>query len=1241
MSDKQLRNNDLLSEGLALHQQGKFDAAWGVYKQILRKQPTHFDALHLSGAIALQNKQLRLAVSLMRKAIRLNPNHACVHSNLGLALQKLGRLDDALVSYGKALAINPKEVDARYNRANALQQCKRFEASVLDYDHVIAINPSHAQAYFNRGKALQAVHRWDDAVQSLDRAIELDPSYGDAYSSLGAALLAANMAQAAVEVCDKAITLGVDDVLTHNNRGAALQSLGRWEEALASYDQALALDPNFVDAYFNRGVALQSLQRVEEALASYDKVIGLNPNYALAYSNRSIELYKLNRLGEALTSCERAIAINSDYADAHYNRGVVLQKLQRPREALMFYDRAIALKPDYASAYANRGLALLELKRPHEALVSYDQAIELIPNNPDANWNKGLVCLTLGNYKQGWPLYEWGWQNGSRGQKRNFSQPLWLGAEVLAGRTILLYQEQGLGDVIQFSRFVRQVKALGARVLLEVPKSLLGLMQSLEGVDELIEPGAELPQFDYQTPLGSLPLAFKTEVEAIPDAAGYVHVDEAKRVAWQARLGPKRKPRVGVVWSSASGFKGDASRSMTLEQFVTCLDFEAYEVVCLQKVIKAEDKAAFDALGKMAFYGDELEDFADTAALASCMDLVISTCTSVPHLTAALGIPTWVLLQYVPDWRWLLDRSDSPWYSSVRLFRQSQSTQWGAVLADVLQELQSSVQVWSFVEQGAESPRLVSKSVACPVVHRVPEVKALFSQGLALHQEGAFEEAKAIYEQVLVVEPNHFDALQLSGAIELQKNNLELALEWLDKAISINANSATAYSNRGLALQRLGRLDESLASFDKALAINPQEADAYFNRGVALQGLDRLEDALASYDKAIQYRPDFANIYFKRATALKNMQRFEEALRSLDQAKALGLESAELYLERGWVLQLLRRFEDALVSYDQTLAMKADDAVTLFHKSLALLSLSKWRQGWALYENRWVMSSEKARDFSQPLWLGQEDLTGKTCLLYQEQGLGDVIQFCRYARHVKALGAKVLLEVPKCLLGLMQTLEGVDVLIEYGVDLTRPDLPPFDYQVPLGSLPLALKTEVETIPDAAGYLRVNEAKRAVWQERLGAKRKPRVGVVWSSVSGFKDDAQRSMKLEEFAQCLDFERFEVVCLQKVIKAEDQAAFDALGKMTFYGDELEDFADTAALASCMDLVISTCTSVPHLTAALGIPTWVLLQYVPDWRWLLDRSDSPWYSSVRLFRQSQPTQWGPVLAQVFSDAKKLVKE
>ena len=295
-----------------------------------------------------------------------------------------------------------------------------------------------------------------------------------------------------------------------------------------------------------------------------------------------------------------------------------------------------------------------------------------------------------------------------------------------------------------------------------------------------------------------------------------------------------------------------------------------------------------------------------------------------------------------------------------------------------------------------------------------------------------------------------------------------------------------------------------------------------------------------------------------------------------------------------------------------------------------MLSKGDFERGWQAYENRWNINDYDIllgkRFFRVPLWLGKETIKGKTILLYGEQGLGDFIQFSRYAKLVADMGAKVILETPESLFELMKNLAGVSQLVMKGQEL-----PPFDYQCPLLSLPLAMKTTLATIPTAGSYLRSNCEKVNRWQLRLGEKRKKRVGIAWSSTSGFKNDALRSLKLDDFVKALPPEEFEYICLQKELKEQDREFFQGYKNIQFYGQELNNLDDTAALIECIDLVVSTCTSIPHLSAALGKETWILLSYVPDWRWLLDREDSPWYPSVRLFRQQLIGDWNGVLERV----------
>ena len=530
-------------------------------------------------------------------------------------------------------------------------QTDRMREAVELFGRAVAANPNDALAHFHRGNALLELKRPDEALASYERAIKFAPNFAKAY----------------------------------NNRGLALKELNRLNEALANYDHAIRLKPGYEDACNNRGITLKELGRLDEALASYEQSIKLKPDHPEAHYNRGNVLQDLKRPDEALASYEQAIKLKPGYAAAHNNRGLLLKEQNRLDEALASYERAIQLEPGFAEACNNRGVALSELKRLAEALASHEQAIELKPDYAEGHWNLALCSLSMGDFARGWEEYEWRWANKALELPvRNFAQPRWRGEESLSDKTIFLYGEQGLGDTLQFCRYAKLVSGLGARVILEAPEPLLSLLKNLDGVDALVEEGGVPPGFDYHCPLLSLPLAFKTGLETIPSANGYIASSPEKVAEWREKLGDRTKPRIGLAWSGSAGYKDDSKRSIALGELVKRLPRQ-YQYVSLQKEVKSGDQELLNSHPNILHFGAA---FADTAALCDLMDVVISVDTAIAHLAGAMGKPVWVLLSYIPDWRWLLERSDSPWYSSARLFRQDTRGDWTGVIDKVSSTLE-------------------------------------------------------------------------------------------------------------------------------------------------------------------------------------------------------------------------------------------------------------------------------------------------------------------------------------------------------------------------------------------------------------------------------------------------------------------------------------------------------------------------------------------------------------------------
>jgi tetratricopeptide (TPR) repeat protein len=602
--------------------------------------------------------------------------------NRAVAAYRAGQLAQAEVLCQQIISVDRNYFDALYVLAVVQAGLGKNVEALANYDGALVLQPRHAEALSNRGNALKALKRFDEALDSFDRALAAQPDYPAALSNRGAVLFEIARYEEALATYDRSLAIRPDQVVALYNRGGALQKLGRFEEALSSYDRALAISPELVEAHVNRGNTLIALDRHNDALASFDTALALRPDLVEALTSRGNALNGLKRHEEALTSYDRAIACQPAYAAAHYNRGTTLHEMKRYDEALESYDRAISLQPDYPEAFSNLGATLWELKRHDEALASYDRAIALQPTFPEAHWNAASLRLLTGDFEHGWEEYEWRWKYKTMAlAKRNFAQPQWSG-EPIEGKTILLHSEQGLGDAIQFSRYVPLVAGRGARVILEVDRRLRELMSSLDGAAQVLSTGDALPDFDMHCPLLSLPRAFHTLIETVPSRTPYLHASPERLAKWAARLGPERGLRVGLIWSGNPAHHRDHARSIALSALMPLLGVPAI-FFSLQKDVRSADAAVLAGRRDVIQIADELADFSDTAAIMAQLDLIISVDTSTVHLAGALGRPVWILLPYLPDWRWLLDRDTSPWYPTARLFRQDEARGWGSVIPRV------------------------------------------------------------------------------------------------------------------------------------------------------------------------------------------------------------------------------------------------------------------------------------------------------------------------------------------------------------------------------------------------------------------------------------------------------------------------------------------------------------------------------------------------------------------------------
>jgi Flp pilus assembly protein TadD len=487
------------------------------------------------------------------------------------------------------------------------------------------------------------------------------------------------------------------------NRATMLMQQGQLEPAWGLIHEALQLDPRNASAVQLRALILAQVGRLEDAADDFRIATQLTPDDPVAHNNLGNALRSLGRWEESLVACETALTLAPDYLDAQLSHANALLDLGRPAEAVAGYDRLLQRSPADPRALSNRGLALRSLNRAGDAVKSFEQAMAAAPGDPQIRANAGQAYLASGDLKTGFALFEARWQTPVMAgylESRQFGRPQWLGEAPLQGRTLLLHSEQGWGDIFHFCRYAAMAAGQGARVLIEVQKPAVELMRTLKGVSDVIEFGQPLPSFDFHCPVMSLPHAFGATLETIPADVPYLSADPVRVKRWNQRLGPKTRPRVGLVWSS--GVRPDqpelaAANGRRNLRFDTLKAFKGLPVdfISLQKGDPAEtefasiDQAAWDG-PPIANVADGLRDWADTAALIAALDLVVTVDTAIPHLAAAMGRPVWIMNRFDPCWRWLETRADSPWYPTLRLFRQPAMGDWDSVIAEVRAELEKA-----------------------------------------------------------------------------------------------------------------------------------------------------------------------------------------------------------------------------------------------------------------------------------------------------------------------------------------------------------------------------------------------------------------------------------------------------------------------------------------------------------------------------------------------------------------------
>ncbi len=658
----------LFNKGFSLYESGQFDQAFDIFHQLIASNPQHFDAQFLSALILLRRQQFSESIHYLSVTLSLKPDHPPCLRYMALALSKVGHVERALEVASRLVGITHGSIEAYTLLAQIQASHGDQSASLQTWIKLGLLEPKSAQIKNNIGVLCHQMGDFPAALEHYKQAQSLDPK----------------------------------DAKIYFNMAVSLEKLGEIDSAIQSYVLATEHDDQYKDAYFNLGLLWIEVGQFDKAIACFDQVLARDPSMSLAYLNKAVALQKLKLLLPAQECLEKAMRLDSASPLICFNLATVLQDKRELQASALMYQKALDLNPTHINAWCNLGDVLHDAQNPKQAIQCYLNALNLEPESIRAKYHLSLSYLLDAQFENGWPLFELRRQYEAsflsiQSQMQKPKMPLWLGKESLDGKSLLVMSEQGLGDSIQFVRYVLNLKELGARVVLQTPSSLVTLFSSVDGVSQMIVNDQEMPCCDLYVPMMSLPLALGSFVKGIPAPTPYLQASKASIEKWLAKLGPKTRPRVGLVWSG--GWRKDQPWSWDVNQrrniplrLLESLKHPGLEFISIQKgELAKQELMALRAQGwggpELIDLMDEVGDFSETAALIEHLDLLISVDTSCAHLAGALGKPVWMLNRYDTCWRWQLGKQETPWYPSMKIYRQERLDDWLGAIESVRADL--------------------------------------------------------------------------------------------------------------------------------------------------------------------------------------------------------------------------------------------------------------------------------------------------------------------------------------------------------------------------------------------------------------------------------------------------------------------------------------------------------------------------------------------------------------------------
>ena len=907
-------------QALALISRGMLQEAEKIYRDLIAKGVCTHTIYRNLAAISGRQRRLSELVSLLKKAIELNPNHPEDHYDLALSLQQQGNLTSAIDSYQKAVQLKINFPDAHFRLGNALQLEGNLSAAITAYKTAIELKPNFPDAHNNLGVAFQEHGNTTAAIASYKNALRLKPNFLEA----------------------------------HVNCGSALKDKYELTAAIASYEEALRLKPDHAEAHNGMGCALKEKSELTKAITSFKKAIRLKPNYPEAFNNLGNALKDKGDLNAAIASYKTALQLKPNFPDAHYNLGFSLQRQDYLTAAITSYKKAISLKTNFPDAHNNLGSALQQRGDLTSAIASFNNAIMLKPDNEEAYLNLSLAMLLNDNYEKGWELYEW--RNKQKGSASTLHAlpkcKLWDGRPLKEETKLLLVTEQGLGDTLQFMRYVLALKNQNFIISLCASPRLHPLIKS-SGLDPspLSPKQAEQVKEGQWIPLLSVPRHLNVSPRNPIITEPYIKSTDKLNDKWKYIYSEETKPMIGINWR---GNREDASkqyRNIPTHSFRKII--EAYEgnLICLQRGTQYSEMDELLPNHRIKSYQSDISRLADSddpnnfleyASVITNCDLVITTGSTVAHMAAGIGVPTWVLLPMVPDWRWGLNGDSTFWYPSMRLFRQRERGNWDELVARVAKALQEHFRVHSVPSEistadghainlyGIKEHNPSEHFLSADTPEDSPEKEITNSSinniakeelAIALFDQARFAEAETLLKELISAGTRNPVVYSKLGCLYLSQFRHEKSVPLLKNAIGLNPNAHEFHNYLGIALQHQGDIIGAIGSYKKAIQLNSHFPGAYNNLGNALKDQGNLSSAIKSYQKAVQLKPNFCDAHYNLGITFKEQRDLISAIASLKKSLHLNPNDPEAHNIMGTALREMGNKMEAIASYKTALKL--------------------------------------------------------------------------------------------------------------------------------------------------------------------------------------------------------------------------------------------------------------------------------------------------------------------------------